>query len=71
MALGYRVVAHGANGNPARIQCSTHEGCSWSMASPGAKSETDPVYAIQFQQHLRDVEAPGVPWLGHERRRRT
>jgi hypothetical protein len=71
MALGYRVIEHGPNGTPARIQCATHPDCTWQMASPGAKSEDDPVYRIQFEQHLRDVADPGLPWLGHERRRRT
>lgn len=68
---GYAVTKRGPNGEPRRIQCMAHRACDWFMDSPGARTDADPIFAAQWQNHMRESATPTVQAFGHLRKART
>ncbi|HET6398967.1 MAG TPA: hypothetical protein VFH47_05380 [Candidatus Thermoplasmatota archaeon] len=70
MQSEYAVVERGADGQPLRIRCSSHDGCTWEAVLRSTKRDDDPIFRALFAQHLRDA-VPTRSVAGPLRRRRA
>ena len=70
MAGTYTVTQRTAAGEPRRIRCDAHDGCTWESTSTGARRDDDPVFVAQFNHHMAESSVTEKRDLGRLRRGR-
>ncbi|MHB8633273.1 MAG: hypothetical protein ACYDBQ_04795 [Thermoplasmatota archaeon] len=70
MEGSFEVTKRAPGGEPREIKCTSHPGCTWTLASTTWKTERDPIFVAQFAQHLRSSATRGQQAFGHPRRGR-
>ena len=65
------VTEPGSRGEPRRLVCREHEGCTWRRDLAGHMTASDPVVRALFAAHLRDRLVPPPPMMGHPKRARA
>jgi hypothetical protein len=65
----FEVIQRSPAGQPRRIRCVAHEGCSWQLSLEGARRDDDPILLAQFNRHLHESETTERRDLGRARRK--
>lgn len=68
--MTYSVTRPGKPGSALEIHCDAHPDCTWRMQSAGARSEADPVFRAQWENHMKESRTPDAKAFGHQRRSR-
>ncbi len=70
MEAGYVIAKRAPGGQAREIACATHDGCTWKLAVPAARSDADPIIVAMFSAHITERRQPDAPAGGHMRKPR-